>query len=98
MIADMYLVETGEDILMDLERDVAASTAEHLDRFIFSEDVQVSNETDSLAQIGVYGPQSAAVVARAMALDRRHARARRPRRHGQLPPAVRRQRRRRDAA
>ena len=53
---------------MDLERDATASTAEHLDRFIFSEDVQVSNESDSLAQLGVYGPQSAAVVARALAL------------------------------
>jgi tRNA-modifying protein YgfZ len=68
MLADMYLVETGEDILMDLEREATTSTAEHLDRFIFSEDVQVSNESDSLAQLGVYGPQSAAVVARALAL------------------------------
>jgi tRNA-modifying protein YgfZ len=68
MLADMYLVETGEDILMDLERAVAVPTAEHFDRFIFSEDVQVSDESDSLAQLGVYGPQSAAVVTRAMAL------------------------------
>jgi tRNA-modifying protein YgfZ len=63
MIADMFVVETGEAIVMDLEPAVGDKVAAHLDRFIFSEDAQVANETASTAQIGVFGPASAAVVA-----------------------------------
>ena len=39
MTADMYVVETGEAILMDLERAVTARVAAHLEQFVFSEDV-----------------------------------------------------------
>ena len=62
MISDMYVVETGEAILIDLEPDFGEKVFAHLERFIFSEDVQVSNETTSLSQIGVYGPAAASVV------------------------------------
>jgi folate-binding Fe-S cluster repair protein YgfZ len=51
MISDMYVIETGEAILMDLERDVTAKVAAHLEQFIFSEDVQVGDESDVLSQI-----------------------------------------------
>ena len=63
MISDMYVLETGQAIVMDLEPALGATVAAHLDRFIFSEDVQVANETAATAQIGVFGPASAAVVA-----------------------------------
>jgi folate-binding protein YgfZ len=65
MISDMFVVETGEDILLDLERDVTAKVAAHLDRFIFSEDVQVADESDILAQVGVFGPYAARAVSSA---------------------------------
>ncbi len=66
MISDMYVIETGAAVVLDLERAVTAKVAAHLERFIFSEDVQVSDESATLAQLGVYGPHSAAAVAGAV--------------------------------
>ena len=62
MISDMYVVEAGDAILMDLEPAFGEKVFAHLERFIFSEDVQVANETTSRSQIGVYGPAAASVV------------------------------------
>ena len=56
MIADMYVVETGEAILMDLEADVCGTVAAHLEQFVFSEDVEVADVSASVAQLGVFGP------------------------------------------
>ncbi len=66
MVSDMYVLETGSDILIDLEGFVAGAIAEHLERFIFSEDVEVTNVTGSTAQLGVFGPQSATAIERAL--------------------------------
>jgi folate-binding protein YgfZ len=62
MIADLYVMETGEAVLMDLVGDVAGKVASHLDQFVFSEDVQVVDETSATSQLGVYGPGSATVI------------------------------------
>jgi folate-binding protein YgfZ len=64
MIADMYVVETGEAILMDLERAVTARVGGHLEQFVFSEDVAVAEVSGSIAQLGVFGPRAADVVSR----------------------------------
>lgn len=66
MVSDMYVMETGEAIVMDLERAVAPQIAAHLDRFVITEDVTVADESERVAQVGVYGPGSAAVVAAAL--------------------------------
>ena len=66
MIADMFVVETGEAILIDLERQLAARVGGHLEQFVFSEDVEVSNVSESVAQIGVFGPLSAAAIGRVL--------------------------------
>ena len=79
MIADMYVVETGEAILIDLEAEVSARVAGHLDQFVFSEDVEVSNVSGSVAQLGVFGPHAANVVSRVLGSRTiRHARRARP--------------------
>jgi folate-binding protein YgfZ len=70
MIADMYLVETGDAIVMDLEREVSAKVFEHLDRFVITEDVQITDETASVSQIGVFGPHASTVLAAVLGLDR----------------------------
>src|SRR5688500_15848966 len=67
MIADMRVLETGDEILMDVAGSVGGRVHDHLAQFIFSEDVQVENVTDSLLQWGLYGPGSAAVLAHALA-------------------------------
>ena len=65
MIADMYIVETGEAILMDLEAEVTARVAAHLEQFVFSEDVEVS-DVSAVARhrSAIFGPLAADVLGR----------------------------------
>jgi folate-binding protein YgfZ len=66
MIADMRVLDDGEALWLDLSGDVTARVREHLDQFVFSEDVQVADLTASVAEVGVYGPLAAEVVAGAL--------------------------------
>src|SRR3954453_9456280 len=43
MITDMRVLELGDAILIDVPRDRAGAIRDHLDRFVFSEDVQVED-------------------------------------------------------
>src|SRR3954471_1873626 len=67
MIADMRVFETGGRLLVDLDGSRAAAVAARWTQFVFSEDVQISNDSDATAQVGVYGPLSAQVVSHALA-------------------------------
>jgi folate-binding protein YgfZ len=62
MITDMRLWELGDAIAMDLPADLAPAIRDRFDQFIFSEDVQVENVSESLAQFGLYGPHAARVL------------------------------------
>jgi folate-binding protein YgfZ len=66
MIADMYVIELGEAILIDLEGEDRAKVFAHLEQFIFAEDVQVEDVSASLAQIGVFGPAAQTVLSRVL--------------------------------
>ena len=68
MISDMRVVETGEEILMDVEPSVVDSLSERLGGLIFSEDVQVRNITRHLAEVGIHGPLAAQVLEGAMGI------------------------------
>jgi tRNA-modifying protein YgfZ len=63
MISDMRVFDVGEAILMDLARPVTSPVAEHLDKFVITEDVSVEDVTEKWGQIGVYGPHADAMVA-----------------------------------
>lgn len=63
MISDMRVFETGQEILIDLEGSALATVRDRLSQFIFSEDVEIHDQTTATAQLGVYGPTAAAVVA-----------------------------------
>jgi folate-binding protein YgfZ len=69
MIADMRVFETGHCLLVDLDATLAESVAARWSQFVFSEDVQISNDSGTTAEIGVYGPASARVVAQAIAAE-----------------------------
>ena len=56
MTTDMRVLELGDAILIDLPRETATAVKDHLERFVFSEDVAVEDVTASRAEIGVYGP------------------------------------------
>jgi folate-binding protein YgfZ len=62
MITDMRVLELGDAILLDVPRHLAAPIREHLDRFVFAEDVQVEDVTDSRSEFGVYGPRALDVL------------------------------------
>ena len=70
MIADMRVFETGKSLLVDLDAALAESVAARWSQFVFSEDVQIANASASTAEVGVYGPSAARLVARLFAGDR----------------------------
>jgi len=62
MISDMYVDELGDSILLRVPIALADQIREHLDRFVFSEDVQVADVTSATGQLGVYGPRAEEVA------------------------------------
>ncbi|HZT75149.1 MAG TPA: glycine cleavage T C-terminal barrel domain-containing protein [Vicinamibacterales bacterium] len=66
MIADVWVYELGDVILLAMHGDVNDTVLARLDQFIFGEDVQLGDVTATFAAIAVVGPQSAAVVSRAL--------------------------------
>jgi folate-binding protein YgfZ len=63
MIADLYVYELGDVILLAMTGGVKDAVLAKLDQFIFSEDVQLGDVTATFAQIAVVGPDAARVVA-----------------------------------
>lgn len=68
MIADMRVVETGNEILIDVEASMGPVLAERLDKLIFSEDLQVRHVTSNFGELGVHGPSAAAVLERVIGI------------------------------
>jgi folate-binding protein YgfZ len=62
MIADMRVLELGDAILLDVPRAVGPQVRDHLERFVFSEDVQIEDVTDARAEIGLYGPRAVDIL------------------------------------
>lgn len=63
MIADMWLYELGDAILMTLSRDVKDLVLAKLDQFIFTEDVQLGDLTEAYSSMALVGPLVPAVLA-----------------------------------
>ena len=63
MIADLYAYELGDVLLLTMSGGVKDGVMAKLDQFIFSEDVQLGDVTDTFAQIAVIGPDAAVKVA-----------------------------------
>jgi folate-binding protein YgfZ len=63
MIADLYAYELGHVMLLAMTGGVKDTVMAKLDQFIFSEDVQLGDVTDTFAQIAVVGPEAAGAVA-----------------------------------
>ncbi len=57
MISDMQVIALADRIWLDVPAPLAASLSERLDGLIFAEDAQVSDESESIAVWGVYGPE-----------------------------------------
>jgi folate-binding protein YgfZ len=62
MIADMWVYELGDVILLSTAGEVKDVVLAKLDQFIFSEDVQLGDVTQTFSQIAVVGPESTRMV------------------------------------
>jgi len=60
--ADMLLVETGDEVLIDLDCFAAAPTRESLDRFLISEDAVIEDRSSSCVRLSMHGPRAASVI------------------------------------
>ena len=63
MIADMRVLELGDRMLLDVDRALAGKLAQRLSMLVFSEDVQVADETATWYRLGVRGPAAATRLA-----------------------------------
>jgi folate-binding protein YgfZ len=66
MIADMRVFELGGELLVELGGTLAQTVADRWSKFIFSEDVEVRNISQSTSEVGIYGPQAAAILSAAL--------------------------------
>src|SRR3954453_17385820 len=62
MIADLHVYELGDVVLLTMSGSVKDVVMARLDQFIFSEDVQLGDVTETFAQIAVVGPKAAVIV------------------------------------
>ncbi|HAK54094.1 MAG: glycine cleavage T C-terminal barrel domain-containing protein [Vicinamibacterales bacterium] len=62
MVADMRLLALGDRLLMDVDRQSAGSLASRFSMLVFSEAVDVADESAAWHRVGVRGPASAARV------------------------------------
>jgi folate-binding protein YgfZ len=62
MIADLYVYELGDVVLLTVPREQTTEVLEKLDRFVFSEDVQLGDASDAFSTTAIVGPDAARIV------------------------------------
>src|SRR5262245_58557073 len=62
MIADLYVYELGDAMLVTVPRAQRQEVLEKFEQFIFSEDVRLGDATDSFSTVAIVGPAAAAVL------------------------------------
>src|SRR5215213_3092943 len=63
MIADMWVYELGDLMMMTVLRDVKDTVLTKLDQFVFAEDVRLGDVSDTYTAVAVVGPGAAPIVA-----------------------------------
>lgn len=62
MIADLFVYEAGDIMLLTMARSVKDEVLAKLEQFIFAEDVQLADVTDAFAQVAVVGPEAGRTI------------------------------------
>src|ERR1700724_457783 len=62
MIADLFVYELGDVMLVTVPREQKDAVLAKLDQFIFGEDVQLGDVTGSFFVIAIVGPDAAGIV------------------------------------
>jgi len=63
MIADLFVYEVGDLILLTMVHEVTDAVLSKLDQFIFAEEVKLGDVTATFGQCAVVGPQAPTIVA-----------------------------------
>jgi folate-binding protein YgfZ len=69
MMADLWVYELGDVILLSMSPAVKDAVLAKLDQFIFSEDVQLGDVSDTFGAVAIVGPRSAQAAATALGID-----------------------------
>jgi folate-binding protein YgfZ len=62
ILADAYVYDLGDSMLLDTEPETATKLTEHLDNYIIADDVTLEDETGKWTTFGVEGPESIALA------------------------------------
>ena len=62
MLTDIHIFESGEMILLDVPADLVPATLQRLDQFLFSEDVQLADLSETLRVVWVHGPAASSML------------------------------------
>src|SRR5271166_4236409 len=63
--ADLYVFQRGDSLLVDTERSQLEKVLQLFDRYIIADDVEIADISNTLAALGVTGPEARAVLERA---------------------------------
>jgi folate-binding protein YgfZ len=67
MLTDLHVFESGDMMLLDVPAAVLAPTIQRLDQFLFSEDVQLADLSNSLTSVWVHGPAASSLLEQTLA-------------------------------
>ena len=62
MLTDIHIFESGDMILLDVPAASLPATLQRLDQFLFSEDVQLADLSETLRTVWVHGPAAASML------------------------------------
>jgi folate-binding protein YgfZ len=67
MITDLHVFAGDERIVLDVPAELTAALLQRLDQSVFTEDIQLTDLSHSLASVWIHGPSAAAVLERVLA-------------------------------
>lgn len=66
MLTDLHVLESGGMMLLDVPAELVQATLQRLDQFLFSEDVQFADLSETLRAVWIHGPGAAAALERVL--------------------------------
>lgn len=69
MIADMRVIDLGQELMLDVHPSVTSMLVDRLQEFVFTEDVQIEDRTLTLGAFGLHGPAAVGLAARVLEPD-----------------------------
>ena len=68
IIADMNVLELGERTLLEMDARLTATVRTELEKYLFGEKVQISDESEKLHEIALHGPGAETILSKVLGL------------------------------